>query len=93
MVTDATKESYLRRWLHHKLVGCIAQQAASFRLGVEAVVAIDGLRRLGAAQLQLLWGGDVLGDEQLAVWRARWSVSATAAPLRSITVLVLIVVP
>ena len=78
-VTDSTKACYVGRWLKHKLVQGIEQQASAFREGVHDVLAPEVLSLLTAAELGAVWGGEEVGPAQLSAWRAAWVVSPDCA--------------
>ena len=78
-VTDANKAAYLERWLEHKLVRCIAPQAAAFAEGVEDVVPSRAFSLLSADEMRAAWGGAALDDAALAAWRARATMSGEVA--------------
>jgi hypothetical protein len=69
VVTNDSKEEWLRRTLHHKLVGSIAAQTEAFRNGILDVVPQQVLDLLYPNELQEMWSGVGLDDSQVGRWR------------------------
>ena len=80
-VDDENKERFVRRWLFHRLVASIQQQAIAFREGVCEVVPPYLLGLLDAAELKRTWGGFELDDDQLCTLRQHTFVAHEAAAL------------
>ena len=80
-VDDANKAAFAERWLEHKLVLSIRQQAAAFRRGVCVVVPPYLLGLLEPAELRATLGGFGLDDARLRELRERAFVARGAGSL------------
>eukprot|EP00747_Dinoflagellata_sp_TGD_P193206 gnl/TRDRNA2_/TRDRNA2_59074_c0_seq1.p1 gnl/TRDRNA2_/TRDRNA2_59074_c0~~gnl/TRDRNA2_/TRDRNA2_59074_c0_seq1.p1 ORF type:complete len:277 (-),score=54.31 gnl/TRDRNA2_/TRDRNA2_59074_c0_seq1:24-830(-) len=82
IVTDETKDAWLRATLHYELVASVEEAAVAFRMGVCDVLGPGAphLLLLGAVELRELWSGrGIVTDEDLTTWHTRTVVS----PVRS----------
>lgn len=80
LVTDETKDEWLRATLRYELVDSVQEAAAAFRIGVCEMVGCAHLVLLGTTELREAWSGrGVVTDEDLKMWKARTDVSPAVA--------------